>query len=394
MSRPKALVVGASIAGPATAFWLVRAGYEVTVVEQSAGLREGGNGVDIRSEALAVVERMGLLPAVRAKALFTKGLRFVDRNDRERARMPVAKMEAMVRSEDIEIKRGDLAEILYQATQASVEYLFGTTITSIVSHETHVDVGLSTGTMQKFDVVVGADGLHSRVRHLAFGPERAFVRFKNHYFAFSNTAAPFGLTEWTTFYNEPGRSASVFRPASGPDHLNFIFRRDIPLAYDFRDVPAQRLLLRDAFTGMGWHVAALLDAFDRADDFYFDSISQVHLPVWSNGRVVLVGDAAYCASPASGAGAMLALTGAYRLAGALAQGVTTPALAAYEAAQRPLVDAKQNALFTGITVPKSRLGILVRNLVAASPVLTLLGKIQGPERQTELEEYEFSSVAW
>lgn len=394
MSRPKALVVGASIAGPATAFWLVRAGYEVTVVEQSAGLREGGNGVDIRSEALAVVERMGLLPAVRAKALFTKGLRFVDRNDRERARMPVAKMEAMVRSEDIEIKRGDLAEMLYQATQASVEYLFGTTITSIASHETHVDVGLSTGTMQKFDVVVGADGLHSRVRHLAFGPERAFVRFKNHYFAFSNTAAPFGLTEWTTFYNEPGRSASVFRTASGPDHLNFIFRRDIPLAYDFRDVPAQRLLLRDAFTGMGWHVAALLDAFDRADDFYFDSISQVHLPVWSNGRVVLVGDAAYCASPASGAGAMLALTGAYRLAGALAQGVTTPALAAYEAAQRPLVYAKQNALFTGITVPKSRLGILVRNLVAASPALTLLGKIQGPDKQTELEEYEFSSVAW
>jgi len=159
-------------------------------------------------------------------------------------------------------------------------------------------------------------------------------------------------------------------------------------------VPAQRLLLRDAFTGMGWHVAALLDAFDRADDFYFDSISQVHLPVWSNGRVVLVGDAAYCASPASGAGAMLALTGAYRLAGALAQGVTTPALAAYEAAQRPLVDAKQKALFTGITVPKSRLGILVRNLVAASPALTLLGKIQGPDKQTELEEYEFSSVAW
>lgn len=394
MSRPRALVVGASIAGPATAFWLVRAGYEVTVVEQSAGLREGGNGVDIRSEALAVVERMGLLPAVRAKALFTKGLRFVDRNDRERARMPVAKMEAMVRSEDIEIKRGDLAEILYQATQASVEYLFGMTITSIASHDSHVDVGFSNGTTQKFDVVVGADGLHSRVRHLAFGPERAFVRFKNHYFAFSNTAAPFGLPEWTTFYNDPGRSASVFRSASGPDHLNFIFQRDIPLAYDFRDVPAQRLLLRDAFSGMGWHVPALLNAFDAADDFYFDSISQVHLPLWSNGRVVLVGDAAYCASPASGAGAMLALTGAYRLAGALARGVTTPALAAYEAAQRPLVDAKQKALFTGITVPKSRLGILVRNLVVASPGLTLLGKIQGPERQTELEDYEFSSVAW
>lgn len=393
MSRPRALVVGASIAGPATAFWLVRAGYEVTLVEQSAGLREGGNGVDVRSEALAVIERMGLLPAVRARALSTKGLRFVDRNDRERARMPVAKMEAMVRSEDIEIKRGDLAKILYDATYASVDYLFDTTITSLVSHDTHVDVGLSTGAQQKFDIVIGADGLHSRVRQLSFGPERAFVRFKNHYFAFSNTAAAFGLTEWTTFYNEPGRAASVFRSACGPDHINFIFRKDIPLAYDFRDVAAQRLLLRDAFSGMGWHVPALLNAFDQSDDFYFDSLAQVHLPLWSNGRVALVGDAAYCASPASGAGAMLALTGAYRLAGALAHGVTKAALDAYEAAQRPLVKSKQKALFTGITVPKSRLGIAFRNMTVTSPALTLLGKIPGPEGRTALEEYEFASAA-
>jgi 2-polyprenyl-6-methoxyphenol hydroxylase-like FAD-dependent oxidoreductase len=226
------------------------------------------------------------------------------------------------------------------------------------------------------------------VRREAFGPEEDFVVFKQHYFAFANLDLPFGAPGWTTFYNEPGRSASVFRGAPGAGQINFIFRSETPLTYDFRDIATQRRLLRDAYENAGWHVEAMVRAMEQSQDFYFDALAQVHMRTWSNKRVVLVGDAAYCASPASGAGAMLALTGAYRLAGELAKsGISTKALTAFEAAQRPLSNQKQKALFTGLTVPRSRIGIAIRDKLVASPLLPLMSKFVRVEKPSPLTEY-------
>lgn len=392
MPRPHILIVGASIAGPATAFWLNRAGFDVTVVEQAPELRQGGNGVDIRGEALAVIERMGLSAGVRARALVNRGLRFVDHHDRQRARIATDNLERMVGSEDIEITRGDLAHLLHEATASDVDYIFGDTVTTLTPETTGVDVTFARTAPRRFDLVVGADGIHSSVRRLAFGPEQNFRVFKQHYYAVASTGLHVGEQHWTTFYNEPGRSAAVYRGAPGTGLINFIFHADRAIDYDYRDTEQQRRLLREAFRDLRWHVPALLDAADAAPDFYFDSLDQITMPAWSTGRIVLVGDAAYCASPASGAGALLALTGAYRLAGELASGNSPhQALARYEAAQRPLVSSKQGHLFTYLTVPRTRFGICARNLLVSSPLPRLLSRLQSDGSQA-LHNYAFQRV--
>jgi len=364
----------------------------VTVVEQAAALRGGGNGVDVRAEALAVIDRMGLSAAVRARAVKSLGLRFVDRRDQERARVGTARLETMVGSEDIEILRGDLSELLYEATRDDAEYIFADSVRSMQQDEHGVDVAFRNGSLRRFSLVIGADGLHSAVRRLAFGREDLFTHFRHNYFAAVPADLPVGEHHWTTLYNEPGRSAAVYRAEPGHGQLTFMFRSEQPLAYHYRDIAAQRRWLRQAFAGAAWHVPAMLDAVDAADTFYFDALTQVRMKSWSTGRNVLVGDAAYCASPASGAGALLALTGAYRLAGELAQGgVTGASLRRYEAAQRPLVKLKQSQLFTGITAPRTRLGITARNLFLSSPLTGVLSRWKSDDTSS-LSEYAFPPV--
>ncbi|KRD05965.1 hypothetical protein ASE48_17660 [Mycobacterium sp. Root265] len=390
MPKAKVLIVGASIAGPATAFWLTRAGFEVTIVEQAVELRRGGNGVDIRSEALAVVERMGLSAAIKERALVNQGMRFVDRDGQQRVRFAAADVEKMVGSEDIEITRGDLSQLLYSVTESDVEYIFGDSVTELQQDDSGITVAFTHRQSQRFDYVVGADGMHSGVRRLTFGPESSFRVFKHHYYAVCSTDLAVGEQHWTTFYNEPGRSVAVHRDGTGHGLINFTFRSGNPITYDYRDIDAQRQLLRDAFCDLGWQVPALLDAADAAPDFYFDALDQIKLPSWSMGRVVLVGDAAYCASPASGAGALLALTGAYRLAGELSsQDASQRAFARYEAAQRPLVAGKQGHLFTYITVPRTRLGIAARNLFLSTPLSRTLPRLSLGEPK-QLHEYGFT----
>jgi len=393
MNAPSVLVVGASIAGPATAYWLARAGFQVTVIEQAPAPRAGGNGVDIRGEALTIVERMGLSATVRAHALNTRGMRFVGRDDRERARVTTAELHSMVGSEDIEITRGNLAQLLYAATEHDVEYRFGATVANLAHDADGVDITFQDGSQQRYDLVLGADGIHSGVRRLAFGPEQNFRIFKHHYYAVASADLPVGEHLWTTFYNEPGRSAAIFRADDGHGLITFMFRSEGPLSYDYRDTAAQRGLLRQAFTGAGWYVPQMLSSAETADDFYFDALDQIRMPSWSSGRIALVGDAAYCASPASGAGALLALTGAYRLAGELSsRGSITAALTRYEAAQRPLVAKKQSGLLTNITVPRTRLGILTRNILLSTPLTTaLLGHRSDQPRP--LREYTFDQSA-
>ncbi|WP_034592687.1 FAD-dependent monooxygenase [Hamadaea tsunoensis] len=371
------LIAGASIAGLTAAHWLARAGFAVTVAERTDGPRPGGNGVDLRARAAEVIELMGLTDRVRAAATDVIGMKFVDAAGRARARIDTRVPGA------VEIMRGDLVGLLASTVENSsdVEFRFGSPVRALDQDGTGVSVTFDRGATERFDLVIGADGLHSTVRRLAFGPEDRFLHFHGHYFAFADADPALGEDRWVTMFNRPGRMAGVYRSGNHPQAKAYFIFRSAPLVYDYRDVDQHRRIVRDAFADdRGWHVPALLDAATADPGFYFDSLSQVRLPAWSTGRIGLVGDAAYCASPASGAGAELAVVGSYRLAAELARadGDHAAAFARYQAAHTPLVRRRHRiGPNVRMMVPKTRAGSRVRDTLARLPFLTALGALEG-----------------
>lgn len=346
MSGVEIVVVGASIAGPALAHWLHRRGANVTVVERAPGLRPGGQAVDVRGVAKEVLRRMGLDTAVRAARTETIGAHTVDADGTvlETYRADDDGGDGFIA--EIEILRGDLSRVLYDDTRDGVEYLFGDRVTALVQDADGVDVHLASGARRRADLVIGADGLHSGVRETVFGPRERFVRHLGLVLAFYSVPNDFGLDGWYLECQEGGRSAGL-RPIQDATRGMALFSFPAGGAdlagIDHRDVAAQKRLLRDRMAGFGWLAPRILDRLDDAPDFYLDQVAQVVLDRWSDGRIGLLGDAAYSPSPMSGQGTGLALVGAYVLAGELAVAGWDPAagFAAYEARMRPFVDANQ-----------------------------------------------------
>ena len=343
MSNVRVLVSGASIAGPALAHWLHRRGAEVTVVEQSPGLRPGGQAVDARGVAKEVIRRMGLDAAVRAACTDTRGAYTVDRdgNVLETSRAEDNDGDGYVA--EIEILRGDLAQVLYDDTCQSVEYVFGDRIDSLSQDADGVDVTFAGGPRRRFDLVIGADGLHSSLRASVFGPREQFVRHLGLVLAFFTVPDEFGLDGWLYDYQEAGRWAGL-RPVREPGRaiamLSFPAR---DFAIDYRDVEGQKRLLREQMAGFGWQTDRILGHLDATPDFYLDQVAQVVMGRWSDGRIGLFGDAAFCASPLSGGGTGMALVGAYLLAGELAAADWDPVLAyaRFDERMRGYVEANQ-----------------------------------------------------
>jgi 2-polyprenyl-6-methoxyphenol hydroxylase-like FAD-dependent oxidoreductase len=349
MTQPTVVINGAGIAGPALAFWLTRNGYRAIVAEIGSGIRPGGQTVDLRGAGGDVVERMGLIEAMRARALEQRGAAWVRSDGSRRAEMPVTAFDGNGLVSKLEILRGDLVDVLYQATRDSTEYRFGTSVSAVQPVEDGVEVTFSDETVVRADLVVGADGPPSAVRRLAFGPEEQFVKPIGGYNAWFSAPDRVGLDGWFLIYQAPGGLNASMRPSHDPSiaKAGLAFQSE-PLTYNRHDLDEQRQILARRFAGAGWECDALLTAAQQADDFYFDSFAQVHMPSWSSGRVTLVGDAGYCASPLSGMGTSLALVGAYVLAGELGSANSLDAeripaaLSRYEAVMRPYVDRCQD----------------------------------------------------
>jgi len=347
------LISGASIAGPALAFWLHRYGFQPTVVENAPALRPGGYAVDFRGASLRVLERMGLLPEVQQKQTRIGVITIVDRNN-----IKVASMPDGFTSGELEILRGDLATIFHEATCGTTEYIFDDSIATIEESAAGVDVLFERGGRRRFDLVVGADGLHSKVRSLVFGEEDRFVRYLGYYVSIFTIPNYLNLDHSGLYYGTLGKKVGIFSGGDpGEAKASFFFATD-PLDYARRDSAQQKKILREHFQEEGWEVPHLLEWMESAPDFYFDSVSQVKMDRWSAGRSVLLGDAAWCASPLYGMGTGMAVVGAYILAGELAEadGDYRVALERYETLMRTFVEKCQGIADGGSDwfVPRTR----------------------------------------
>ncbi|MEV4130421.1 FAD-dependent monooxygenase [Nocardia sp. NPDC049707] len=336
-------MAGASIAGPALAHWLRRRGAEVTVVERAPALRPGGQAVDARGVTKEVIRRMGLDPVVRAACTQTIGAHTVDAdgNVLETFRVDDDGGDGFIA--EIEILRGELSQVLYDDTRDGVEYIFGDRIAELTQDADGVDVVFAGGDRRRFELVIGADGLHSALRAMVFGPHEQFVRHLGHVLAFYSVPNEFGLDKWLIEYQESGRSAGL-RPIQDATRAMAMF--SFPAAdvdVDYRDVAAQKRLLRERMAGLGWLTPGILAHLDDTPDFYLDQVAQVVMDRWSSGRVGLLGDAAFSSSPMSGQGTGLAVVGAYLLAGELAAAGWDPqaGFAGYEGRMRSFVEANQ-----------------------------------------------------
>ena len=325
MSGARVLVAGASIAGPALAHWLRRRGAEVTVVERAPEPRPGGQAVDARGVAKEVIRRMGLDGPVRAARTVTAGAHSVDVDGNVLQTYSAEDDGGDGYISEIEILRGDLSQVLYDDTRDGVEYVFGDRIAELTQDADGVDVTFAGGDRRRYDLVVGADGLHSALRAMVFGPHERFIRHLGLVLAFYSVPNEFGLDRWLIQYEEAGRSA-LLRPIHEATPAMAMF--SFPAAefdVDHRDVAAQKRLLREQMAGYGWLTPQILAHLDDTPDFYLDQVAQVVMDRWSSGRVGLLGDTAFSSSPMSGQGTGLALVGAYLLAGELAAaGPTTP----------------------------------------------------------------------
>ncbi|MGW0393793.1 FAD-dependent monooxygenase [Streptomyces sp. NPDC003042] len=360
------LISGASIAGPALAYWLGRHGFRPTVVEIAPALRTGGQAVDFRGEThLGVLDRMGILDELRRIQTGGTPMTFVDSDEKELLHLP-----AEFAGGDIEVLRGDLSRVLHDASLPT-EYVFGDSITSLTETGTGVDVTFRHAPLRTFDIVIGADGLHSHVRRLAFGPEERYVTHLGYYAAGWSLPNDMDLRPGSTGHNSLGRLAGVGPSPADPTRAGAFFVFASPqLTYDRHDPAAQKALVSQAFAGLPWKVDHLLGSLATAEDLYFDSISRADVDTWSTGRIALVGDAA-CGATIGGMGTGTGIVAAYVLAGELARSPENPqaAFTRYESLVRPYAQACQKGGDrTGpFLAPATALGLWLRNTLLSRP---------------------------
>ena len=382
MAQSTVLISGASVAGPVLAYWLHRFGFQPTVVERTAELRFGGGGhaVDLFGPAVQIIEWMGALKQVREDRTRTEIISYLREGHRP-VDAPAELMSEGVSERHIEIMRGDLTKIIYDTGREDLEYLFGNSIATLRETGQAIEVTFQHGPPRTFDLVVGADGLHSITRTLTFGDENQFLHFLGGYFASFTAPNYLGLQERMLGFADVGRTAAIY-PVHETDQARalLLWRTRTPHDYDRHDLAAQRRLIHYLYGDMDWEMPRLLTGLDKADDLYLDSISTIVMDTWTRGRVTLVGDAGYSPGAAVGGGTSLAVVGAYVLASELAAagGDHLRGLEAYERALRPAVRHSQTIGPTVLRtlIPSSRLQVW-----ATAQAVKALPRLPGPARR-------------
>ena len=344
-SQQSILIAGAGIAGPALAILLNRNGFKTTIVERAENIRTTGQQIDVTGPGVELIRLMGIEDAIRSRTVTDNGMKFVDANNKAFASLPASGSTASLVRE-IEIMRGDMADVFYQATKHQTEYIFNDRVASLTETEKGITVGFKNSGDRTFDLVVAADGLSSRTREVAFGkPKDAFVKSLNQWTAlFLIPHTPEDGT-WSRAYNAPGGLVAVLRPDIQRKRTSVYLGQGTPdVSIVSKPVAEQKEQVQRIFANAGWEVPRVLSQMATAENFYVQQTAQVKTDSWSTGRTVLLGDAGYCPSPVSGLGTTMALVGAYILAGCLVthDNDLPKALEQYEKQMRPFVDSAQS----------------------------------------------------
>lgn len=371
ISQMRILISGAGIAGPTLGYWLAHYGFRPTIVEKAPKLRTGGYIIDFWGLGFEIANRMGLLPEIRRKGYMVREVRIVGKTGRRIAGFPATAFARVTQDRYISLARGDLAASIFGAIEDKVEAIFNDSIARIEEGAGGVHVVFETGKGRDFDLVIGADGLHSRVRELVFGPQSQFEKYLGYKVAAFEVKGYEPRDELVyVMYTEVGQQVGRFAMHGDRTMFLFIFA-DPAIDGMTGDIQAQKAILRKRFGNSGWECPQILDALDTASELYFDRMSQVHMGPrtgsWTRGRICLTGDAAFCVSLLAGQGSALAMVAGYILAGELhrAGDDYATAFARYQERFEPFVLKKQKTAlrFAGTFAPKSKFSMFLRNQV-------------------------------
>lgn len=360
------LISGAGIAGPCLAHWLHRYGFEPVLVERAPSLRAGGYIIDFWGLGFDVAERMGVLPALKRDGYKISEVRIEDAAGRRTGGFSVRAIQKVMGDRYLSILRSDLSKVIYDSLDDQIRTIFDNSIVALEQTDDGVTVEFERGGTERFDLVVGAGGLHSPVRNLVFGSEQQFERYLGYYAAsFSVPGYPRRDPHAYVSFAAPGRQISRYSLRDGRTVFFFAFAQDAKLSIAPHDTGAQKEMLRKIYGQDKWECPAILRALGDADDLYFDAVSQIEMAAWRRGRVALVGDACFAPSLLAGQGSALAMAAAYVLAGEISTsgGDHEVAFSAYEKVLQPLLAKKQRAArsFAGSFAPKTEFGIILRN---------------------------------
>jgi 2-polyprenyl-6-methoxyphenol hydroxylase-like FAD-dependent oxidoreductase/tryptophan-rich sensory protein len=394
MSR-RILITGASVAGNTAAWWLGRAGFDVTVVERSPEFRDGGQNIDVRGAGREVLRWMSLERRALEQGTGEEGTAWVEEDGRVAAQFLTADQGTDGPTAEMEILRGDLARLIYEPATEHAAYRFGDSIAAITQDDEGAFVTFASGTTERYDAVIVAEGVGSSTRAMVFADENAprWMDLTIAYFTIARTSNDDRLWRW---YNATGgRSVSLRPDRHGTTRAMLSVQQPSNGEQDW-DVDRQKAWLRERFSDAGWQTGRVLDGMDSTDDFYFDVLRQVRMPRWSKGRVVLTGDAAWCATPIAGYGTTLAITGAYVLAQELARATdVAAAFATYEQLMRPMVEDAQGVpkIAPRLANPQSRMGIALLhralNLASRPTIRGITGKLfGGHSKDVDLSRYD------
>lgn len=342
LKEKKVLISGASIAGLSTAFWMNKLGYQVTIVEIADEPRIAGAAIDVRGATVAIAKRMGIFEQLKSNRLNVELVSFKNADDTTAGSIVLKKEDADLSDDDIEIERDKFLNILFDGLKNDVEFIFNDSITALNETKDNIEVTFKNGAQRTFDLLFGCDGSHSGIRKIWFGPESEYAHFMEAYFSITIINKLLIEQKTMQMYNVPDKAITLNAYNNKTDII-FCFFSEQEIPYDYRDVAQQRAIILEQFAGQSWRTTALLEEVQHSDNFYFDKFCQIKMPSWTKGRVALVGDAAYCASPAAGMGASLSMNGAAALADALLKhnGDFTLAFQDYDKNLRPFIEEVQ-----------------------------------------------------